>query len=75
MPLSSLLPLTCTFGIGTLAGRVQVAAQVGREVPRKVRKVPGFNGPSCKLEQGRGIVGHVLDEAHYQRVSTQTELL
>lgn len=74
-PSSMFLSLTRTFGVGTLAGRVQVVAQVLWEVTHEVRKVPGFNGPSCQLEQGWGFIGHVLDKAHYQRVTAETELL
>lgn len=39
------------------------------------RKVLGLDRASCELHQRRRVVGHVLDEAHHQRVSTQTELL
>lgn len=41
----------------------------------RVSKVPCFDSPTRKLQQRRGVVGHVLHKAHNQRVATQTELL
>lgn len=70
-----LCSVTCTFGVGALAGHVQVAAQVARQVSGEVWKVSGFDGPACQLEQGRRVVGHVLDKSHDQWVATKTELL
>lgn len=44
--LPGLLPLTCTFGVGALAGHVKIGAQVGWEVSWEVWKVTGFDGPT-----------------------------
>lgn len=49
--------------------------QIGRQVTRAEREVLGLDGASCQLPQGWRVVGHILDEAHNKRVSTQTELL
>lgn len=35
----------------------------------------GFDGSTGQLHQGWRVVGHILDEAHNQRVATETELL
>lgn len=49
--------------------------QIGRQVVRKVQEVVRFDRATGQLQQGRRIVGHVLDEAHNQRVATKTELV
>lgn len=67
--------LTCTLGIGALAGQVQVAQQVGRQLVRAVGNVAALHGASGQLQQRGRVVGHLLDEAHHQRVAAEAELL
>lgn len=67
--------LTGTLGVGALAGQVKVAQQVWRQVAGVVGNISALNGTSCQLQQWRGVVGHLLDKAHHQRVATETELL
>jgi len=41
----------------------------------RVQKVPAFDGAASQLQQGWGVVCHVLDEAYHQGIASQTELL
>lgn len=70
-----LLNLTSTLGVRALAGQVQVAQQVGRQLMRVVGNVPAFHGAPGQLQQRGRVIGHLLDEAHHQRVAAETELL
>lgn len=67
--------LTSTLGVWTLAGQVQVAHQVQGQVGRGVGNISALNGSSRQLQQRGRVVDHLLDEAHHQWVSSQTELL
>lgn len=67
--------LTCTLGVRTLAGQVQVAQQIWGQVTREVGDIPALYGSSCQLQQRGGVVGHLFDEAHHQRVASEAELL
>lgn len=67
--------LTGTLGVGTLAGQVQVAQQVGGQLVRVVGNVTALDGAAGQLQQRGRVVGHLLDEAHHQRVAAQAELL
>lgn len=49
--------------------------QVSRQVIGEVGQVAGLDGPSGQLQQGGGVVSHVLDEADHQGVAAETELL
>lgn len=66
---------TCTLGVGTFAGQVQVSDEVLWKLPRCVRESPAPDGASGQLQQrGRG-VGQIAHEPHYQRIPAQAELL
>ena len=40
-----------------------------------VGDVSAFNGTACQLQQRWGVIGHLLDKAHHQRVAAKTELM
>lgn len=42
---------------------------------RVIGNISAFNGTPRQLQQRRGVIGHLLDKAHHQRVATKTELL
>lgn len=42
---------------------------------RVVGNISAFNGTPRQLQQGGGVIGHLLDKAHHQRVAAETELL
>jgi len=67
--------LTSTLGVGALAGQVQVVQQVRGQVRGRVRHIAALDRAARQLQQGRGVIGHLLDEAHHQRVAAETELL
>lgn len=66
--------LTPTFGIGTVAGQVQIFEKILREITGTIGNVAGFNGSPSQFLETWGIVGQVTDKPNDQRVPTQTQL-
>jgi len=61
-------------GIHTAVGAVQVLGQCPGDVIGSGSLAAGLYYPAGQLQKGGRLQGHVLHEAHHQRIVTQTQL-